>query len=69
MISIIKTLFFYYSQLTWADMYFVAILDYLNYLTKQDLTAGHENLRKIVDNVMSLECIANWVAKRPVTEI
>lgn len=50
-------------------MYFVAILDYLNYLTKQDLTAGHENLRKIVDNVMSLECIANWVAKRPVTEI
>ena len=50
-------------------MYFVAILEYMNYMTKQDLTAGHENLRKIVNNVMSLESIANWVTKRPLTEM
>lgn len=50
-------------------MYFVGILDYLNYMTKQDLTAKYPNLKKVVDNVLALESIKKWVAKRPVTDL
>jgi len=56
-------------QLTWADLYFTAIIDYLNYLAKQDLTANHENLRSVVNNVLSIDSIASWVSERPRTEI
>lgn len=55
-------------QLTWADFYFTAILDYLNYLTKTDLIAHHENLRQVVINVLEQESIKTWVEKRPKTE-
>lgn len=55
--------------MTWADLYFVAVLDYLNFMAKRDLTAGYPSLKKVVDNVLSLESIKKWVAKRPVTEL
>uniref|UniRef100_A0A182FM24 glutathione transferase n=2 Tax=Anopheles albimanus TaxID=7167 RepID=A0A182FM24_ANOAL len=57
------------SKLSWADVYFAAILDYLNYMTKTDLVANHPNLAKVVDNVTSIESIRNWIDKRPKTEI
>ncbi|XP_058456414.1 glutathione S-transferase [Malaya genurostris] len=57
------------SKLTWADLYFVAILDYLNYMTKSDLVANHPSLQQVVDNVTSIESIKNWIDKRPSTEI
>lgn len=50
-------------------MYFVAILDYLNYMTKSDLVANHPNLQKVVDNVTSIDSIKNWIDKRPQTDI
>lgn len=56
-------------QLTWADLYFVGILDYLNYMTKSDLVANHPNLQRLVDNVTSIDSIAAWIAKRPQTDI
>jgi glutathione S-transferase len=56
-------------QLTWADFYFAGIIDYLNYLAKQDLTANHENLRKVVDNVIGQSAVQDWINKRPQTDI
>lgn len=56
-------------QLTWADFYFAGIIDYLNYLAKQDLTANHENLRKVIENVTSLDGVQNWINTRPATEM
>jgi prostaglandin-H2 D-isomerase / glutathione transferase len=58
-----------FLQLTWADFYFTAVLDYLNFMAKQDLTANYPNLKKVTENVLSIESIKNWVAKRPVTEL
>lgn len=55
--------------MTWADLYFVAVLDYLNFMAKRDIVAGHPNLKKLVDNVLGLDSIKKWVAKRPVTEL
>lgn len=57
------------QQLTWADFYFAGIIDYLNYLAKQDLTANHENLRQVINNVTSLDGVQNWINQRPATEI
>lgn len=59
----------FYLQLTWADLYFAAILDYLNYLTKTELVSPYENLRKVVDNVNSIESIKKWIDNRPKTDI
>lgn len=57
------------QQLTWADFYFAGIIDYLNYLAKQDLTVDHPNLRQVVDNVINLDGVQNWINQRPATEI
>ena len=69
--TIIHYLFFSFLifQLSWADIYFTAILDYLNYMTKSDLVANHPNLQRVVDNVTSIESIRSWIDKRPKTEI
>ena len=57
------------GKLTWADLYFVGILDYLNYMAKKDLTENHPNLNKVKETVLALEGIKNWVAKRPQTDL
>uniref|UniRef100_U5EWQ3 glutathione transferase n=1 Tax=Corethrella appendiculata TaxID=1370023 RepID=U5EWQ3_9DIPT len=57
------------GKLSWADLYFTAILDYLNYLTKTDLVANHPNLRQVTLNVLDIDQIKAWVEKRPKTEI
>ncbi|KAG5680355.1 hypothetical protein PVAND_009865 [Polypedilum vanderplanki] len=57
------------GKLTWADLYFTAILDYLNYMAKTDLIANHENLKKVVATVLALDGIKQWVEKRPQTDL
>lgn len=57
------------KRLTWADVYFTGLYEYLNFLTKQDLTAKHPNLKKVTTNVFAIDSIKNWVAKRPVTDM
>lgn len=61
--------YFALGKLTWADMYFTAVLDYLNYMAKRNLTEGYPNLQKVVDNVLSLDAIKKWVENRPKTEL
>lgn len=61
--------YFALGRLTWADIYFVGILDYLNYMVKRDLIADHQNLKKVAENVLSLDGIKEWVAKRPKTDL
>lgn len=54
---------------TWADFYLAGILDYLNYMTKTNLTEKYPNLKAVIDKVMALDQIKAWVEKRPVTEV
>ncbi|KAK5640320.1 hypothetical protein RI129_011131 [Pyrocoelia pectoralis] len=56
------------GKLTWADFYFVALLDYLNFMIKKNLIADYPNLQVLQKNVLNLPGIKEWVAKRPVTE-
>ncbi|XP_044598877.1 glutathione S-transferase-like [Cotesia glomerata] len=60
--------YFVGGKLTWADMVFVALLDYLNFMTKFDITEKHENLKALKEKVLVLPKIKAWVEKRPQTE-
>lgn len=57
------------SKLTWADMYFAGVLDYLNYMVKFDLLESYPALKGLVDSVNSLDSIKAWLEKRPVTDL
>ncbi|XP_017775172.1 PREDICTED: glutathione S-transferase [Nicrophorus vespilloides] len=57
------------GKLTWADFYFVALLDYLNYMTESDLTAKYENLEAVKNNVLSIPAIKEWVETRPKSDL
>ncbi|CAD6232177.1 GSCOCT00001784001.3-RA-CDS, partial [Cotesia congregata] len=59
--------YFVGGKLTWADMVFVALLDYLNFMTKFDITEKHENLKALKEKVLALPKIKTWVEKRPQT--
>lgn len=55
------------NKLTWADFYFIAVLDYFNYLAERDILENRPNLIKVKDNVMSIPVIKEWVKVRPDT--
>lgn len=57
------------NKLTWADIYFAGILDYMNYMVKRDLLEPYPALRAVVDTVNAMEPIKAWLEKRPVTEV
>ena len=56
------------NRLTWADLYLTALSDYMNFMAKQDLFEKHANLKKVTTNVLEIDSIKKWVAKRPQTE-
>jgi glutathione S-transferase len=56
-------------QLTWADLYFVGILDCFNAMAKEDLAENHPNLKALRENVLALPPIKAWVEKRPNSEM
>lgn len=58
-----------FTQLTWADVYFAGILDYLNYMVKIDLIEKYPNLKRCVNGVNDLEQIKAWLEKRPPTDV
>ncbi|XP_015369437.1 PREDICTED: glutathione S-transferase-like [Diuraphis noxia] len=51
--------------LSWADLFFVAILDYLNFMAKIDLLEGRPKLKALKEQVLAVPQIKAWVAKRP----
>lgn len=61
--------YFVSGKLTWADLYFVGILDYLNAMVKEDLVENRPKLKALRENVLALPPIKAWVEKRPDSEI
>ncbi|CAK9795445.1 Glutathione S-transferase [Anthophora quadrimaculata] len=60
--------YFVGGALSWADLTFVALLDYLNFMWKSDLIEKYDNLKQLKEKVLSLPAIKSWVEKRPKTE-
>lgn len=57
------------GKLTWADLYFVSLMEYINYMVKSDLLEKYANLQKVMTNVKNLPAIKNYIATRPKSEI
>ncbi|XP_075215228.1 uncharacterized protein LOC142321122 [Lycorma delicatula] len=57
------------GKLSWGDLYFVAITDYLNYLLKFNITEKHSNIQALHDKVVSIPQIKAWIGKRPKSTI
>ncbi|KAJ8664899.1 hypothetical protein QAD02_006561 [Eretmocerus hayati] len=60
--------YFVGGKLSWADLVFVALLDYLNYIAGYDIIAEAHNLKSLKEKILTEPKIAAWVAKRPDTE-
>ncbi|XP_023248019.1 glutathione S-transferase [Copidosoma floridanum] len=56
------------NALSWADIVFVALLDYLNFMAKYDIIENAEHLKALKDKVLSEPGIKAWVEKRPQSE-
>jgi len=54
------------NGLTWADLYFVSVLDRLRE-RKDEVLASYPNCKALSDKVNSNPKIAEWIKKRPVT--
>ena len=60
--------YFVGGNLTWVDLAFVALLDYLNAMAKFNIIEKYENLKALQKKVLELPKIKSWVEKRPKTE-
>ncbi|XP_050501694.1 glutathione S-transferase-like [Diabrotica virgifera virgifera] len=56
------------GKLTWADLYFVALLQYFQFMLGKDLVENSPNLQKLKEKVLALPNIKAWVEKRPKTK-
>nr|AHC08043.1 sigma glutathione S-transferase [Locusta migratoria] len=57
------------GKLSWADLYFIAVLDYLNTMVGFDLTKDYPNLAELKNKVLEIPAIKEWVDKRPKTDL
>ncbi|XP_046679304.1 glutathione S-transferase-like [Homalodisca vitripennis] len=57
------------EKLSWADLYFAAISDYLSSMYGSDISAGYPNLTELREKILALPKIKEWVSKRPVTNV
>lgn len=53
------------GALTWADLTFVALLDYLNFMMGSNIIEKYENLTQLKNKVLAIPQIKSWVDKRP----
>lgn len=60
--------YFHNGTLSWADLTFVALLDYFNFMYKSDLIANYGNLKLLEEKVLALPNIKSWIERRPVSE-
>ncbi|XP_011702072.1 PREDICTED: glutathione S-transferase-like isoform X2 [Wasmannia auropunctata] len=57
--------YFIGGALTWADLTFVGLLEYLNLMMKEDIIEKYENLKQLQKKVEEVPAIKNWIQKRP----
>lgn len=56
-------------QLTWADLVFVGMLDYLNFMVQTDLVANYPELAALRTKVLAIPNIKAWIDKRPQSDL
>ncbi|XP_046829803.1 glutathione S-transferase-like [Vespa crabro] len=59
--------YFVGGALSWADFTFVALLDYLNFMSKSNIIEKYDNLKALQEKVLNIPAIKKWVEKHPET--
>lgn len=58
------------KRLTWADFYVAALSGVLTFVNQGvNPYDQYPSLKKVVDNVESIESIKKWISERPVTDL
>ncbi|XP_043677932.1 glutathione S-transferase-like [Vespula pensylvanica] len=57
--------YFVGGALSWADFTFVALLDYLNFMSKSNIIEKYDNLKALKEKVENIPAIKKWVEKHP----
>ncbi|KAL1139557.1 hypothetical protein AAG570_006540 [Ranatra chinensis] len=55
------------GALSWGDLYFVAVSDYLSGMLEFDICEKYSNLKALKDKVLEIPKIKEWIKKRPET--
>lgn len=58
-----------FFQLSWGDLYFVGLSDYLAAMIGYDFFEKYPNLKQLRDNVVSLPNIKKWIERRPKSDL
>ncbi|GJQ79484.1 hypothetical protein Trydic_g16337 [Trypoxylus dichotomus] len=56
------------KKLTWADIFFAAIIDLMNYFSGMDLLENRPYLKSVRNKVENLPAIKKWIETRPKTD-
>ncbi|XP_049856599.1 glutathione S-transferase-like [Schistocerca gregaria] len=57
------------GKMTWGDIFFAALCDYMNGVAQFDITKDYPNLASLKKKIRELPAIKEWISKRPVTNI
>nr|QIM41217.1 glutathione S-transferase [Calliptamus italicus] len=57
------------GKLSWGDIFFAALCDYMNCAAKFDITKDYPNLASLKKKISELPAIKDWISRRPVTEL
>lgn len=60
--------YFVGNKLTWADIFFASLNDYLSAMAGKNVTADHPNLNNLVSKVYNLPGVKSYLDKRPKTK-
>ncbi|EFN62036.1 Glutathione S-transferase [Camponotus floridanus] len=61
--------YFVGGALSWADFVFVGVLDYLNYMMKENIIEKYDNLKQLKQKVEEIPAIKSWIEKRPPSDL
>lgn len=62
-------IFVFIFQLTWADFFFVSVIEVVDGMTGKDSLQSYPNLQTVMSNVIDLSVIKEWRKERPVSQI
>ncbi|XP_011265518.2 glutathione S-transferase [Camponotus floridanus] len=57
--------YFVGGALSWADFTFVGLLDYLNFMMRENIIEKYDNLKQLKQKVEKIPSIKSWIEKRP----
>ncbi|KAK4872788.1 hypothetical protein RN001_014817 [Aquatica leii] len=56
------------GKLTWVDFYFAGLIDYFNYMLEKNIIEDYPHLKEVINNVVGIPSVKEWIERRPLSE-